>query len=190
MPRDLGNITGDTIYAGMLAGNYKFDIGVRIAFPNGTVGFTNGIKNWAHNGDFDAVGSLLQVSSYSETSDLGTQNLNITLSGLDSNIVTNARDNDIQGSEVKAYISFIKGDEYNNRTNFEYFRGTIDNMIYTQDAETITVQLKCENFLVRFDDRNIRRYTQEDQRQHFSTSLDRGLDFVDDIADQELVWGV
>ncbi len=190
MPRNLGqDIQGDSVYDEMLEGNYRFDIGVRIAFPNGTVSLTSGSRDWNYNGAFTSVGSLLHVSSYSESSDLGTQNLNITLSGLDSNIVTNARDNEIQGSEVTAYISFIKGDDLNSRATFEYFRGTIDNMIYTQDAESITVQLKCENFLVRFDDRNIRRYTYEDQKQYFSTSLDSGLIFVDNIAEQELVWG-
>lgn len=190
MPRNLGqDILGDSVYAEMLEGNYRFDIGVRIAFPNGTVSLTSGSRDWNYNGSFTSVGSLLHVSSYSESSDLGTQNLNITLSGLDSNIVTNARDNEIQGSEVTAYISFIKGDDLNARATFEYFRGTIDNMIYTQDAESIAVQLKCENFLVRFDDRNIRRYTYEDQKQYFSTSLDSGLIFVDNIAEQELVWG-
>ena len=190
MPRNLGkDITGDSVYDAMLEGNYRFSIGVKIAFPNGTIRLTNDARSWNYNGNFDAVGSLLQVSSYSESSDLGTQNLNITLSGLDSNIVTNARDNDIQGSEVIAYISFIKGDSLNTRATFEYFRGTIDNMIYTQDAESITVQLKCENFLVRFDDRNIRRYTLEDQKQYFSTNLDAGLNFVDNIAEQQLVWG-
>ena len=189
MPRNLGLDFQDSVYSEMLQGNYRFDIGVRIAFPNGTISLTSGSKDWNYSGLFTSVGSLLQISSYTESSDLGTQNLNITLSGLDSNIVTNARDNDIQGSEVKAYISFIKGDDLNSRATFEYFRGTIDNMIYTQDAESITVQLKCENFLVRFDDRNIRRYTYEDQKQYFSTSLDSGLIFVDNIAEQELVWG-
>jgi len=67
------------------------------------------------------------------------------------------------------------------------FKGLMDKMDISDNGTTCTVQLKCENFLVRLLEQKVRRYTAEDQKLDFPN--DKGLDFVVSIQDKEIAWG-
>lgn len=168
------------------SGTYSYAIGVSMEFDNGTVRTTNYRANLDYNQNtYYSSGRLLSVSSINENTDLGISGLTVTLSGLESFIISKMRDTDIQGVPVDAYL-FIVDDEQIVYDHL-YFKGVIDNMTYTQSRDSATIAMKCENFLVRFGDKLNRKYTVEDQKTYYPN--DDGLGFVEDIAEQEIVWG-
>ena len=173
------------------SGKYTYAIGVFMEFDNGRVRVTNYHKNLPHPTPgmlavYTSAGQLLRVSSVDENTDLGISGLTVTLSGLDPTIISKMRDTDIQGVPVEAYLFIIDSGQivYEHL----YFKGVIDNMTYTQSRETATITLNCENFLVRFGDKLNRKYTVQDQKIYHPN--DDGLDFVEDIAEQQIVWGI
>ncbi len=138
---------------------------------------------------YTPAGSLLSISSVDENSDLGTSGITIHLSGCDNDLVTISRDAEFQGSEIRVWIFQLDENLDRMEPSIRYFTGILDNMVYRQSGNEIIIEVSCENFLVRLDDRNIRRYTQEDQDDAVGLGVDRGLQFVEDIAEQKLVWG-
>lgn len=174
-------------------GKYQFCMAVAIIGINGgNLLLSNGIKEYASTSDpyvYTPAGSLLSISSVDENTDLGTSGITIQLSGCDNNLVTIARDTEFQGSEV--YVHIFQLDENLDRiASLRYFTGILDNMVYRQSGNEIIIEVSCENFLVRLDDKNIRRYTQEDQDDAVGVGVvDRGLHYVESIQEQKLVWG-
>ena len=63
----------------------------------------------------------------------------------------------------------------------------MDIMKIDEQAETSTITINLENRLIAFDRPKERRFTNEDQLQRFSG--DKGLEFVPDLQDKEIVWG-
>lgn len=170
------------------SGTYSYAVGVDMAFTNGVSRITNYSRTLLfQNANYISAGTLLSVGSVNENTDLGISGLSITLSGLDTIIVSQMRDTEIQGVDVNAYLLIIDSSAQVVDSHL-YFKGVIDNMTYTQNRETVTITLNCENFLVRFGDKLNRRYTVEDQKTYYPS--DDGLNFVEDIAEQEITWGI
>ena len=174
-------------------GKYQFCMAVQIFGINGNSNLllSNSIKELPSGSAhyvYTPAGSLLSISSTNENSDLGTSGITIQLSGCDNSLVTIARDAEFQGSEVRVWIFQLDENLDRIEPSIRYFTGILDNMVYRQSGNEIIIEVSCENFLVRLDDRNIRRYTHEDQRDVYGSS-DSGLSFVEDIAEQKLVWG-
>lgn len=177
-------------------GKYQFCMAVQILGISGTNGtsnllLSNGIKEYTSASApyvYTPAGSLLSISSVNENSDLGTSGITIQLSGCDNSLVTIARDAEFQGAEVRVWIFQLDENLDQVGSAIRYFTGILDNMVYRQSGNEIIIEVTCENFLVRLDDRNIRRYTHEDQSDVHGLS-DQGLTFVEDIAEQKLIWG-
>ncbi len=175
-------------------GTTRLAFTVKIDLPNeGIIHVTNLPHNVAvgvggTEGTATPAGDQLQISNTTMSQDLGYSDLTITLSGLNSDFVEAARDYNFQGNSVKVFYLMDKGFS-NNYASKLGFRGLIEDMIYMDTGNDITVQLKCTNFLVRLGDSNVRRYTKEDQLRYYTQSQDKGFNFVESIADQELVWG-
>lgn len=173
-------------------GKYQFCMAVAITNISGNDNLllSNGIKEYTSTVDpyvYTPAGSLLSISSVDENTDLGTSGITIQLSGCDNDLVELSRDAEFQGSQVNVHI-FQLDENLDHIASIRYFTGILDNMVYRQSGNEIIIEVSCENFLVRLDDRNIRRYTHEDQKDVYGSS-DYGLQFVEDIAEQKLVWG-
>ena len=170
-------------------GEYEYIIVVDIPSLQFTVnsGVTN-VSNSLWGGVSVATGDLLSVSSMEESADLGVSSINATMSGLNADLVEDARDLDnVQGLDINIFIAFKQTTEFNRV--IEWFRGQIDDMVFVQNGQDIQIQVKATSFLNRFNDANVRRYTKEDHKRFHTTTADRGLLYVESIADQNLVWG-
>ncbi|MDA7760655.1 hypothetical protein N8909_01300 [bacterium] len=188
MPRGIGS----DIKTDIEDGKYQCCMAVAIVGINGgNLLLSNGIKEYPSSLDpyvYTPAGSLLSISSTNENSDLGTSGITIQLSGCDNTLVTIARDTEFQGASVIVWIFQLDENLDRVEPSIRYFTGILDNMVYRQSGNEIIIEVSCENFLVRLDDRNIRRYTHEDQKDAVGSG-DSGLTFVEDIAEQKLVWG-
>jgi hypothetical protein len=67
------------------------------------------------------------------------------------------------------------------------FSGFMDTMLINDSSETATIQVNVENRLIEFERTRIRRYTAEDQKIDYPT--DKGLEFVAEMSEKEIVWG-
>lgn len=168
-------------------GSYTYAIGVDIGFDNGILRMTNHMKNVSDDGNtYYSAGTILSVGSVNENTDLGISGLTVTLSGADPVIISRMQETEIQGAPVNAKL-FILGNQSTVLYSHLYFKGVIDNMTYTQNGNSVTITLNCENFLVRFADRVNRRYTHSDQKIQYPS--DKGLEFVEDISEKVVIWG-
>ena len=156
--------------------------------------FSTELRLWTGYGNcslggqtYTGAGSLLSISSVQENSDLGTSGLSITLSGCDNTIVSAIRSEEFQGGDITVYLGVLQKNYSLVEGYTVFFKGFMDNGTYVQNGETITIKLDIENHLARLSRSNQRLYTKEDQK-HFGGS-DLGLDYIESIAEQELVWG-
>ena len=63
----------------------------------------------------------------------------------------------------------------------------MDTMVIADEAETASLSITLENRLVDFERARVRRYTSEDQKIDFPN--DKGLEFVADLQEKEILWG-
>ena len=63
----------------------------------------------------------------------------------------------------------------------------MDTMTITDNGDSATINVSVENRLIEFQRNRVRRYTAEDQKIDYPT--DKGLEFVAEISEKEIVWG-
>jgi hypothetical protein len=183
MPRGINTVTKNQLEDGHIrtALNIRMSFGADLKLT--TANHANTISGL---GVFQPTNGVLSVSEVRDTQDLAASNLTIQLSGCDPSLVNASKGTDLQGTEVNIWLVFLASNG-DTQEHLHYFTGYIENTVYTQSAEAITISVACQNFLARLSERKIRRYTDQDQKDVFST--DEGLEFVEQIQEKSLVWG-
>ena len=153
------------------------------------------------------AGTLLNVSSFEETTERAAKGATLSLTGIPSEVVSLALSTPYQGRTCKIYFGmFAKGSLQKESTNFilledgsrieledratgltEIFAGYMDQMDIEELPETSTIHLKVENKLVDLERARVARYSSSYQKSIYPT--DFGLDLVESIQDKEIVWG-
>ena len=167
---------------------------VDLAFDSGNV------RLWTGYGDktissqtYTGTGSLLNIDGLEEVSDLSARGTTLTLSGLDSSILSYALTEEYQGRLVTIYLGV--GSE-----TVEVFRGYMDKMTIQDNAESVTISLTVESRLIALERANIRRYTREshaavrqrkweDDGNTGSPAADTFFDWTTQLQDKQIVWG-
>ena len=171
-------------YAVVLAAELDFESGVQrvhtgvgpITFPDGRI--------------FQGVGDFANISVVREATEIRTQQLDLTLSGLESdpslNLATILTEN-LRERDVTGYLVFIDMSD-----------GTVvDDPItillalmsnYTiQQGEGVSITLRVEDIMSIWERSSSRRYTNEHQQEDFLGDL--GCEFVPQMVEKELKWG-
>lgn len=153
------------------------------------------------------TGTLLNVTSIEETTEIAVRGATLTLSGVPSEVISLALTEPYHGRVAKVYFGlFQKGElllesgayilfpdgarillEDQKTSLIEIFSGYMDQMNISEGADTSTVELKVENKLVDLERPRVARYTSAFQKARFPN--DKGFDFVESLQDQKLVWG-
>jgi len=133
---------------------------------------------------------LLSISNINETADIRASGVKISLSGLDSSILSSSISQDSEGGLVKLYFGVLT--TTNNETvvvdtPYQLFEGSLDTIQVSETGESATITVTVENKLIMLERPRNRRYTDQDQKNLFAG--DKGLEFVDDLQDKELIWG-
>jgi len=138
-------------------------------------------KNWL------GAGTIGTVSDIEETSELQANGIKLQISGIPSTYVAVALTEEYQGSPATEYLGFFN-DSYGLVDDpFVIFVGKVDTMAISL-SNTATIELDIENRLVDWERPKISRFTNEEQQNLYSG--DKGLEFVDSVAEKELFWGV
>lgn len=186
---------------------------VEAEFDSGSVRLWSGIgdlswdtKTWTGGG------SLLKVDAVEESNEVKAVGTSVTLSGIPSDLLSIALQEDYQGRPLKIYLgAFSVDSQYLTQENGDYvlkedggrlylltetdivatpviiFSGRMDIMNIEESGETSSIRISVENRLIDFERNKERRYTSEDQKIDYPT--DKGFEFVSSIQDKEIVWG-
>lgn len=161
---------------------------VQCDFDSGALNLWNGIGNLTVSSvDYVGAGTLLNISTMKESADLAANGMSVTLSGVTEPLISKARDEDYQGRELKILLGAMDSSNSVIANPVIIFSGFMDTMTIQDGAETATISVTVENRLIEFQRSRIRRYTAEDQKIDYPT--DKGLEFVAEIAEKEIVWG-
>jgi len=161
---------------------------VQCAFDSGNLNLWNGIGNITVDSvDYVGAGTLLSISAISESAELTANGITVALSGVTEPLISKARDEDYQGRELKVLLGMINEDGTVSVDPVVVFSGFMDTMVLNDGGETATIQVTVENRLIEFERTRIRRYTAEDQKLDYPN--DKGLEFVAEMAEKEIVWG-
>ena len=153
------------------------------------------------------TGSMLQVDSVEETTEIAAKGASLTLSGVPQEVLSLALTQPYQGRKANIYFgNFSRGNILQENSDFillqdgskialeagstnlsQIFSGYMDQMNIEEGPDTCTVQLTLENKLVDLERPRVARFTSAYQKSVYPGDL--GLDFVEDLQDKEIVWG-
>lgn len=131
------------------------------------------------------AGDMLSIASVNENGDLGASGITIQLTASNATTLGYARNFNFQGKITTVYLGALDSSD-NLIDVIPYFIGYNDSVTISQTLNTSVISLKLENKLVRLRKKNIRRYTEEDQRKFTNSST--AFEFVTYIADKPIKW--
>ena len=161
---------------------------LKFEFPSANVYLNSSDRNitWGGN-EYIGAGTIGTVSDIEETSELQANGVKLTLSGIPSTYVSVALTQEYQGSSATEYLGVLSSSYGLVDDPFIIFVGKVDTMAISL-SETATIEIDIENRLIDWERPRISRFTNEEQQNLFSG--DKGLEFVDSVAEKELFWGV
>lgn len=161
---------------------------VECAFDSGDLNLWAGVGNLTVvSTTYVGAGTLLSVSGIKESTELQANGIVVQLSGITEPLLSKARDEDYQGRELKVLLGTMDSTNTLISNPFVIFSGFMDTMTITDAGETSTIKVSVENRLIEFERSRQRRYTSEDQKIDYPN--DKGLEFVAEISEKEIVWG-
>lgn len=161
---------------------------VKAEFDAGNLTFWSGVGSLSYGGDtYIGAGNFLAISPVVESVNVEANGVNITLAGLPTSLIATALAEDYQGRYISAYFACLDASGALIADPYKYFGGRMDVMEIFDAGETATITIRSENLLIDFRRKKTHRYTDEDQKAVYTG--DRGLEFVDQMQDRELIWG-
>lgn len=156
---------------------------VELTFDSGTIRLWTGYGERIIEGNtYYGAANLLAISGIEEVGDLSAKGISITLTGIDSTIVSLALQEPYQGRPCRVLFG-----EMSVSTVVEVFAGLMDVMTHERGPETVTLSLTVESKLVTLQRANVRRYTQEN---HIARNPgDNFFSAVASLQDKEIQWG-
>ena len=159
--------------------------------------YTQTLRVWTGYSEFNidgqnylGLGNLISVGQVEESADVKANGLNITLTGLDTTILSGAFNETQQGIVVNVKFGVLTTTSNAIAvvdTPYQIFSGTVDTVSIMEDGETSTIQYNIESKLISLEKALDFRYTDQDQKFFFPN--DKGLEFVDDMQDKSIDWG-
>lgn len=147
------------------------------------------VRMWTGSGtitvggnDYIGLGNLLDISAIEETAEMAVKGATITLSGVNSALLSLALTEPYQGRVCNIYFG-VTGEEVFN----QIFSGYMDQMNITEAGDTSTIELMVENRLIDLERARVARFTSSYQKSIYPN--DKGLDFIEDLQDKNIVWG-
>jgi hypothetical protein len=135
---------------------------------------------------WSGTGTLIQISSVTETNETSANGITVTLSGIPSELISLALAEVKQGASGKVYLGLLEGQNVINDPIL-LFSGKLDVPTISDEGETAVITISYESRLIDLERPRVNRYTPEDQKRLFPGDL--GLDYVPSIQDKKITWG-
>lgn len=174
----LTNALDDTVIQPFFAVQFDFD--------SGPIRVWTGVGEATIDGDtYTGTGNLLNISSIEETAEMAVRGATLTMTGIPSELLSLALQEPYQGRTCTIYFGVVDGSTYSGLT--QLFTGYMDEMNIEEGADFATIEMRVENKLIDLERARVRRFTSAYQKSKYPG--DKGLDFVEDLQDKEIVWG-
>lgn len=161
---------------------------VKLEYDSGDLNLNDTERTITFNGDdYLGAGNLGAISGIEEDNNLSPPKVKMTLSGIPTNSLAIALDEDYQGRPATIWLGFL------DLTNFTLIADPTIIFSGKMDVQTInigaagTIELVCSNEIAQWNRVKVRRYNGTDQRLRFPN--DRGLDYVTQAAEKTINWG-
>ncbi|MCF6267637.1 MAG: hypothetical protein L3J57_13990 [Desulfuromusa sp.] len=155
---------------------------------SGTIAIHSGVGSVTHDGtEYLGVGNFGHISEIQESNDVAPSGVKATLSGIPSEYLSLVIGQHYQGRAAEVYIGLLNEDHTLIVDPALAFRGRVD-YADIEIGEVASIVLSIESRLADWERPRIRRYTHEDQQAEFPG--DMGLEFVAEMAEKPIVWGV
>lgn len=159
----------------------------KLEYDSGDINVHSGIGSLVYNGDtYLGIGQFGSISGTAETSDGSVNFIDLRISGVESALISTQLSEYYQGRQATIRLGAFNLTTNALITPTIIFRGIMDNSTISLGS-TGTITLRVNNRLANWDRTNVRRYTDADQRKEFNGDL--GFEFVQQIREQNLIWG-
>ncbi len=164
-------------------------MGGQVSITNAEQRFWTGYGQITVGGNtYYGSGDLGSVSEVVETQKVQSNGLNVSLSGIPSNLMYDALLQDYQGQVANVYFGTLTNGALTVQP-YLIFSGYMDVMNVLVEGETANINITLENKIADLLRTKVARYTNEDQISRYPG--DTSLRFVDAIqSDKEILWGV
>ena len=174
--RDIGTELNNAF----LQDNVELFVAVELMFDTGALRIWSGGDDKTIEGNtYTGTGSLLAVSGIEESDNLSAPGASITLSGLDSTIVSLAIQEPYQNRPCRILLG--SGNNF-----FEIFSGFMDVMTIEDSGDTCIISVTVESRLILLDRKVPLRYTQETQNTRYPG--DTFFSYVASLQDKKVEW--
>lgn len=135
---------------------------------------------------FLGVGTFGRVGDITEGSEVQSYTLTLELSGIPTALVSEAMDADMQGKTCKVWLAAVDPEINVIGEPTLMFRGKTDTMDISI-GKTATITLQAESRLVDWERARTELYTDATQKKKWPD--DKGLEFVEETSQAEIIWG-
>ncbi|MDB4614321.1 hypothetical protein OAH18_01395 [bacterium] len=165
---------------------------IELEFSDGTLRFWNGYGSITMSAGgsskvFTGTGDLLSISPVEESSTLQMNGISVALTGIKSSLVSTALSAQYTNRDAALYMGLYNASGSVIADVYTLFKGKMDVLNITEQADTATITLNIESRLVSFEQPLNRMLTLEDQQVDYSSDL--GFEFISDLQDKEIIWG-
>ena len=181
VPSAFGNDSANIFYA------------IEFAFDSGFVRLWTGYGNISISGEtYYGLGKCLSISKIDETSQMSVTGISVSVSGIsgpdggDSDLITDALSEPLQGRKVTCYIGTL--DSSRVASQYIIFKGIVNTLVINDSGQTSTVMVTCESRLREFSKPRTLRYTDKEQQWLSPQGYDRLMnlknadDTLEDVA--------
>jgi|TARA_R110001592_G_scaffold172598_1_gene411057 hypothetical protein len=133
------------------------------------------------------AGSLLTISSMEETTELASNGVVVSISGMDATVVNLALTENYQNRPITIFLGYVMGGTNEVAGTITLFKGRMTSLVINDTPTGSSVTIDSESRLVDLDRPSHFRYTKESQ--NFLHSGDTSLNRVSSLQDKQIVWG-
>jgi hypothetical protein len=180
--------TTSAVYLAGSGGNVLYTILIDITFSNETLYLHIGGGTISANGNYySGVGSFGSLSPISETLDLQAQGIQMSLTGIPTQLLTDATQYCTGLGACNAYLAMVTpgGSLVSHTTPIKLWGGLVDAPSIDIGGETFTITLSSENRMANLNRARNSRYTAADQKSKYPN--DDGLNFVQFLANMVII---
>lgn len=170
------------------ANEQEIFVALKADFDTETIRLWNGTEDLViDSATYLGAGSLLSIGAAEESSDLSSQGMTITVSGMNKDVLDLALTENYQNRFVSVFLGYLMGGSNEVAGTFTLFKGRMTALTVNDTPQGATVSIDAENRLVDLERPSNFRYTKESQ--NFLHSGDRFFNNVASLQDKEIIWG-
>lgn len=161
---------------------------VKLEFDSGDLLLWSGYGNLTWDSQtWTGTSRFGRLSKIEETAELRAAQMQMSLNGIDSSIISIALAEDYQERPGSVWIGFLDSAGAVVADPYKFFGGRMDVMFLEDDGETANIALTIENRIVDFERPAEGVVTHEDQQMRYAGDL--GLEFIAPLRDAQIRWG-